>query len=134
MDALLSCIKALGDIQRIRITWALSKGELCLCSLQEVLELSPSTVSRHVSVLKQAGLVVSRREGKWRYFSLAPGLGKTPGGDLVKWLVGNLEGDPEARAQAEKIILLREQQHERCAPCSSGAKKRQNTNGRGQVE
>ncbi|HPA58775.1 MAG TPA: metalloregulator ArsR/SmtB family transcription factor [Synergistales bacterium] len=133
MDALLNCIKALADIQRIRITYALSEGELCLCSLQEILELSPSTVSRHVSVLKQAGLVVSRTEGKWRYFRLAPGLGKTPEGDLVKWLVRNLEGDPEARVQAEKVALLREQQHERCASCSDGQKKRQKRNGRGRV-
>ncbi|HPE91949.1 MAG: metalloregulator ArsR/SmtB family transcription factor [Thermovirgaceae bacterium] len=133
MDALLNFIKALADIQRVRIIYALSEGELCLCSLQEILELSPSTVSRHVSVLKQAGLVVSRREGKWRYFRLAPGLEKTPGGDLVKWLVRNLEDDHKAGIQAEKVALLREQQNERCAPCSDGLKKRQKRNGRGQV-
>lgn|GEM_PF-593742 len=133
MEKLLNPIKALADIQRIRIAQALSEGELCLCSLQEILDLSPSTVSRHVSVMKHAGLVVSRSDGKWRYFSLAADMENTPVGGLVKWLVSNLENDPEAMAQAEKVALLREQQHEKCSTSSEGYGKKVKTEKRSPV-
>ncbi|HPD97847.1 MAG TPA: metalloregulator ArsR/SmtB family transcription factor [Synergistales bacterium] len=120
MEKVLVCVKALADIQRIKIAYALSKGELCLCSLQEFLGLSPSTVSRHVSIMKQAGMVESRTDGKWRYFRLIPDIEKTPCGDLLGWLIKNIENDPEIVAQAEQVSLMLEQQPEKCSPCNAG--------------
>jgi len=111
---ILACLKALSDKQRIRIVLALSGGELCLCSLQEILELSPSTVSRHVAILKKAGLVVSRTKGKWRYFSLAPGIEYSPEGALIRWVIENLENDPEAE-EKRTVMELREGQEARCS-------------------
>jgi len=62
--------KGLSDPVRLRIFHALVvKGELCVCHLTDALVLPQSTISRHLSVLKNAGLVDAEREGKWVYYS-----------------------------------------------------------------
>ncbi|MGA9115180.1 MAG: metalloregulator ArsR/SmtB family transcription factor [Bacteroidota bacterium] len=65
--------RALGDPGRIRILKMLEVRELCLCELREVLRLSASTVSKHLSVLRDAGLVTDARDGKWVNFRLNAG-------------------------------------------------------------
>jgi len=70
MKELSSITKALADESRIRILAALKLGELCVCQITELLQLAPSTVSKHLYLLKQAGLVDSRKDGRWIYYSL----------------------------------------------------------------
>lgn len=65
--------KALADPNRLRIVKLLKEGELCACELTIVLPSSQSTVSHHLSVLKSAGLIKERKEGKWSYFRLSEG-------------------------------------------------------------
>jgi ArsR family transcriptional regulator len=62
--------KALGDPTRMRILLLLGARELCLCEVTEVLGLSASTVSRHLSILRDAGLVLDRKDGRWVNFRL----------------------------------------------------------------
>ena len=62
--------KALSDSHRVRAVMALRKGELCVCQITELLALAPSTISKHMSVLKSAGVVDSRKEGRWVYYRL----------------------------------------------------------------
>jgi DNA-binding transcriptional ArsR family regulator len=62
--------KALGDESRVRILLALESGELCVCQIVELLQLAPSTTSKHMSILKQARLVDSRKEGRWMFYRL----------------------------------------------------------------
>lgn len=70
--------KALGDPVRLRLFHLLSlKNELCVCHLTEALNLPQSTVSRHLGVLRHAGLVKTRREGKWMHYRLAGATAKT---------------------------------------------------------
>jgi ArsR family transcriptional regulator len=64
--------KALGDETRVRIIALLSHGELCVCHLEDALGLSQPGVSRHLAVLRAAGVVESRRTGTWVYYRLAP--------------------------------------------------------------
>ena len=66
----LSITKALSDPSRVRVLMALQNGEKCVCYLIKLLGLAPSTVSRHVAILKQAGLIDSRKKGKWIYYRL----------------------------------------------------------------
>lgn len=66
-------IKALSDETRLRILSLLMEGELCVCDLMTVLRLPQSTVSRHLSYLRNTGWVVDRREGVWIFYSLATG-------------------------------------------------------------
>jgi len=69
-DIVIACLKALGDENRIRMIMLLLEGELCVCQLEEVLGISQPLVSRHLSILKQAGLVTARREGKLMYYAV----------------------------------------------------------------
>jgi len=62
--------KALANEHRIRILEALRDGELCACELQVVLDAPQSTVASHLRELKDAGLVKSRRQGKWSYYRI----------------------------------------------------------------
>jgi arsenate reductase/ArsR family transcriptional regulator len=64
-------LKAAGDPTRTRILKLLEGGGLCVCQVQAVLGLAPSTVSRHLAILKTAGLVEDRRDGKWIEYTLA---------------------------------------------------------------
>jgi len=68
MRQFMQVAKALADENRIRILLFLDQTELCLCQVIELLKLSPSTVSKHVSVLAHAGLVEVRKEGRWHYY------------------------------------------------------------------
>ena len=65
--------KALADSNRLKILKLLKEGELCACELTIALSNSQSTVSHHLSVLKNAGLIKERKEGKWSYFRLSDG-------------------------------------------------------------
>ncbi len=62
--------KALGDNTRLRILALLFSGELCVCDITETLNLPQSTVSRHLSYLRNAGLVKSCRKQKWMHYRL----------------------------------------------------------------
>lgn len=63
--------KAIADPSRVRIVKLLENDELCVCQITTVLGLAAATVSKHLSALKTAGLVQSRRDGKWVYYRLA---------------------------------------------------------------
>ncbi len=71
MREFLSITKALSDEARVRALMSLADGELCVCQIVTLLCLSPSTVSRHMSLLEQAGLVERRKEGRWHFYRLA---------------------------------------------------------------
>jgi len=67
----LAVFKALSNEKRIRIVEALRDGELCACELETVLDAPQSTVSSHLSELRDAGVVRARKEGKWNYYRIA---------------------------------------------------------------
>ena len=62
--------KALGDPKRAMIVDMLSCGELCACDILEKFEMSQSTLSHHMKLLRECGIVNGRNEGKWTYYSL----------------------------------------------------------------
>ena len=63
--------KALGDETRLRIMALLISGqELCVCDIMAALDLPQSTVSRHLSYLRNTGLVDDRRQGVWMYYKI----------------------------------------------------------------
>ena len=75
MKKLANTIKALSDETRLRVMKLLEEREICVCELMQVLDMSQPRISRHLSVLRNAGLVSDRREGKWVYYSLCNGTG-----------------------------------------------------------
>ncbi|WP_251364520.1 MULTISPECIES: helix-turn-helix transcriptional regulator [unclassified Leucobacter] len=68
-------LKAVGDPLRLRMLSAIatdSRGESCVCDLQCLTDASQPTVSHHLRLLKEAGLVISERRGTWVYYRVAP--------------------------------------------------------------
>lgn len=69
MDVALIC-KALGDANRLEIVQMLSDGEKCGCKLLKRFEITQPTLSHHMKILVECGLVNARKEGKWQHYSL----------------------------------------------------------------
>lgn len=63
---------ALSDETRLAALGMLRGGELCVCELQDALDAAQSRLSFHLKVLKEAGLVTDRKEGRWSYYALVP--------------------------------------------------------------
>lgn len=70
MKELSKVFKALSDETRLRIVRLLENGELCVCHIVAAVDMSQSRISFHLKILKEAGLVKDRREGKWMHYRL----------------------------------------------------------------
>jgi DNA-binding transcriptional ArsR family regulator len=109
VDTLIAITKALADENRVRALGALREQPLCVCQIVELLALAPSTVSKHLAILRQAGLVTSRKDGRWIYFALpevndAPHVAQT-----LDWLFAQLASSSRyAEDQARLRQILRE--------------------------
>ena len=73
LDRAVSLFHALSDPIRLSILELLRGGERCVCDLQDDLDAAQSKLSFHLKVLKEAGLVEDRREGRWSYYTIVPG-------------------------------------------------------------
>lgn len=91
----LAIIKAISDENRLRAIMALRTGELCVCQIVELLKLAHSTVSKHMSILKQAGLVESRKKGRWVYYRLNNDTGRSFLAEhALNWVCEATSNDP----------------------------------------
>ena len=70
MKELVKVFKALGDKNRLQIIKMLEQKELCVCEISFLLKLANSTVSKHLSILRDAGLIEDKKDGKWVNFKL----------------------------------------------------------------
>lgn len=102
-----SALKAAGDPTRTRILKLLERGELCVCQIQAVLGLAPSTVSKHLSILKSAGLAEDRREGKWIRYRLAESTANPHAPGVLGLLRASLARDPRIAADRERLREIR---------------------------
>ena len=69
IDVVVIC-KALGDSNRLQIVQMLSDGEKCGCKLLEAFDITQPTLSHHMKVLAECGLINDRKEGKWQHYSI----------------------------------------------------------------
>ena len=98
-------MKSVADPTRLRILKLLEGGELCVCQIIAVLELSQSTVSKHLSLLRMGGLVKERREKKWVHYSLDGSGGTVFPRKILGCLKGWLNDDPVvARDRAREAV------------------------------
>jgi len=70
MDKILPVFKALSDETRLRILTLLRNGELCGCDIAETLKMTQPNISFHLGMLKEAGLIKVRKNGRWIHYSL----------------------------------------------------------------
>jgi len=99
---IVNIFKALADENRVRALLALQKQELCVCQIVELLQLANSTVSKHMSILKQAGLVESKKKGRWVYYKLAEGSAHSIDAILELILV-ETKRSPQIKADTKKM-------------------------------
>ncbi|MFA7173111.1 MAG: metalloregulator ArsR/SmtB family transcription factor [Kiritimatiellia bacterium] len=124
MEKLLPLFKALSDRNRLRVVAALmGYDELCACQIIELLQVTGATASRHMGVLLSAGLITSRKDGRWVYYRMKK--------DAISFasvldLIGReLEKDPDMESDKKKLTLIdacdleelcRQQRGEKCCP------------------
>ncbi len=99
----LNITKALAEENRLRIMLALEGRELCVCQLIELLELAPSTVSKHMSVLRQARLVDGRKEGRWMYYRLADERASVVVKEAIAWVKKSLSGNERIHEDVNRL-------------------------------
>lgn len=116
VDAAVRIGKALDHPLRVRALAALRDREICVCELVGLFGLAPSTVSKHMSVIADAGLITRRREGKWTYYALAADTDADTGTDtgadaafraLTGAVLSLAENDAEVLADRERIRMVR---------------------------
>ncbi|MBE7560523.1 winged helix-turn-helix transcriptional regulator [bacterium] len=121
MQEVVEVAKALGDETRLRLLCALGERELCVCQLFVLVELAPSTVSKHLAILRAARLVEMRKEGRWVYYRLAGREAPEPARSALAWLRGRLGDDPilarDRRRLARILKMTPEELCERGCRC-----------------
>jgi ArsR family transcriptional regulator len=106
MRELMAVTKALSDPNRVRILLALKKGELCVCQITELFGLAPSTISKHLSVLHHAGLILSRKTERWVYYRLPDKSAPVVVREALDWIQKSLAKSDEAAADAKKLKTI----------------------------
>lgn len=103
MRDLSKVFKALSDVNRIRILKMLEIRPLCVCEIREVLDLATSTVSKHLSLLRDAGFILDEKAGKWVNYRLNPSKKDLYAAQLMTLLASWLPEDAIVRQDAEKV-------------------------------
>ena len=103
MKSILQITKALADRQRIRMLLLLQGRELCVCQIIAVINLAPSTISKHLSILSMAGLVEHRKEGRWAYYRLHGGSTDSVIRSVLQWIEKSLRRDEVIAKDAKKL-------------------------------
>ncbi|MHB8901669.1 MAG: ArsR/SmtB family transcription factor [Thermoguttaceae bacterium] len=113
--------KALADETRVRVLLALQRGELCVCQIVELTGLATSTMSKHMSILKQARLVESRKEGRWMYYRLADDQAPELVRRTVDWVADSLARDPKVLSDKKRLAAIcNSDPHELCVAREAG--------------
>jgi ArsR family transcriptional regulator len=103
MKNFIQVMKALSDPNRVRVLKLLQQKELCVCQIQHVLQLAQSTVSKHMKLLEDAGLVQRKRQGTWIIYSLPAACETDYALAMLKHLDNWLENDPELTQMIEAL-------------------------------
>jgi ArsR family transcriptional regulator len=110
----LAITNALADESRVRTVLALTRGRLCVCQVAELLQLAPSTVSKHLSILRQGGLVDAQKKGRWIYYFI-PEEPDASVRQTLDWLRGALAKDRRAAEDAKRLReILKEDPEDIC--------------------
>ena len=106
MREFMDVTKALADVNRVRALMILKDRELCVCQIIELLGLAPSTVSKHMSILRQARLVDGRKEGRWIHYRRADTASSPYVADTLAWLDQCLTDNATVRADRKKLEAI----------------------------
>jgi ArsR family transcriptional regulator, arsenate/arsenite/antimonite-responsive transcriptional repressor len=103
MKQFILVMKALSDPNRVAVLKILEQGERCVCEIQYLLELAQPTVSKHMKILEEAGLVKRRRQGTWILYSLSNGEESVYARTMLDQLKGWLGNDPAVHKMTQGL-------------------------------
>ncbi|MDE3067247.1 MAG: winged helix-turn-helix transcriptional regulator [Verrucomicrobiota bacterium] len=103
MRHFMAITRAISDPSRVRILLALRQGELCVCQITGLFGFAPSTVSKHLSILHQAGLIQSRKTERWVYYRLAGKSAPAAAREAIGWVHKSLGRTGEAARDAKNL-------------------------------
>jgi DNA-binding transcriptional ArsR family regulator len=109
MYDIIAVTKALADESRVRLLAALNGRELCVCQLIQVVGLASSTISKHLSILRSARLIDSRKEGRWMYYRLKNNMAGAIQKNALSWLLEAIADQPriiQDRQRLEEILMI----------------------------
>jgi Predicted transcriptional regulators len=117
----LTVARALTDENRVRILMALRQREMCVCQITGFLDLSPSTTSKHLSILRQARLIDSKKKGKWVYYRETD-LEEAP--QIVRgalaWIHSTLSDNSVMKEDQKRIAEILSREETLCSPEERG--------------
>ena len=105
--AVANTLKALADPLRLRMLSAIAtdpRGESCVCDLAELADVSQPTISHHLKVLKDTGLLASERRGTWVYYRIAPGKQRAVAALLDAFAPAAVSGEPESPTERAEAL------------------------------
>jgi len=108
MREFMAVTKALSDENRVRTLMFLREGELCVCQIIEMLGLAPSTVSKHLAILRQSGLIDSSKKGRWVYYNLAGEEASPVVRKAIGWVEDSLKEDKRVLEDDARVRKVRE--------------------------
>ena len=117
MRNMINITKALSDKNRVRALMMLSRGDLCVCQLIEMLRLAPSTVSKHMSILRQAQLVTARKQARWMYYRIADEDAPEYVVQAIEWVRNSLGRDKQITSDAKRLKAVCEKTIQELCRC-----------------
>ncbi|MGB3388077.1 MAG: metalloregulator ArsR/SmtB family transcription factor [Pseudaminobacter sp.] len=113
LESLVDTLKAAAESSRLRILALLSRGDLTVSDLTEILNQSQPRVSRHLKLLLEAGLIERYQEGSWAFFRISD---SEAARDFVQGLVSRInDGDPTIERDLERLASVKRRRQERAA-------------------
>jgi ArsR family transcriptional regulator len=103
MREFMAITKALSDPSRVRILLVLRRRELCVCQITELFGFAPSTMSKHLSILHQAGLILSRKTERWVYYRLPDRSIPVVVREALDWVRKSLAKTEEVKTDARRL-------------------------------
>ncbi len=110
MRQFIKIMKALSDPNRVKVLKLLQHRVLCVCEIREALGLAQSTVSKHLKILEEAGLITFYKDGLWVNYRLADGSSSPYAARLLESLRQWLEDDPEIKALVARLPSIDREQ------------------------
>lgn len=100
LETITRALAALGDPGRFRLFCYIARGERCVCDLVDLVDLAPATVSRHLTLLRDAGLIARLKKGRWHHYRIAA---DGPAVELARHAADLAREDPLVAADARRV-------------------------------
>lgn len=108
-------LKALNEEIRLRMIGLILMEELCVCDIEEVLEISQANASRHLTKLKTAGILSSRKNAQWVYYDISKKF-KDTHGELLEAIAGEIKKMPDFKNDNKALAALKKRKSsDRCS-------------------